>query len=163
MKAILAAAMMMVAIVSMAEDRFYPGTKPYWWDLPMQCETAGNFEVCSAGAWDLGIVTSGAANEVALFAKVIRGGGDEALLFHVSPRAGKKEPSFVCGDGTTVMKVENLGASGHGQSRWFRYLADSKTSLSHCIKRELRMVMEGKTYRLGTKLLREALVNVRER
>ena len=122
-----------------AQDPVYPGMKPHWWDLPMRCSTDDDgAEVCGGGAW---------------------------TIPRLKDRPGMDGQSFTCGN-KVAMKKAGPWTVGHADYRSVQYatwVEHSGTTLEDCLKRPLTMRVGGRDYRLGTKLLRQGLENVRSR
>ena len=88
---------------AMAQDIVYAGKKPYWWDLPMKCNTyEDGAVVCGAGAWSIPALAdrSGMDGQIAAGGSVIRyENGDESVLID----AGFK-PKRDCFQGTETRR-----------------------------------------------------------
>ena len=107
----------------------------------------------------------GMAGQIAAAGSVVlEKNGDAYLIIETSFDRKQDVESITCGNGVT-MNMDGPWAVGHGSNSAIQWAAwmDGASALGECLDRPLTMRVEGRDYRLGTKLLREALVNLRSR
>ena len=160
-----AVAAMMMAGSAWAQAPVHKGYKPHWWDAPMRCGRHDDFTYCGAGAWEIGRLQSRGDSSIALDGTIRRWEDEWFLrLGTFFQRKSNLIETMKCGDGTRLLLSEPE-VRGHGGNRRTVYFADTRSrshdALKACLESgPMEMEVAGRTYRLGTNLLQEALENL---
>ena len=150
-------------------QQVYGAVKPHWWTItPMGCDSDEEKHWCRAGAWKIHQLEKhgGYDGQLQATGEVYSSKKwGEYLVIGTTFREKTQSVKFRCGNGV-AMAMEGPKTSGHGNTRYENYFAwveMSTRNLAPCLERPLTMTVDGTDYRLSTKLLRQALENVRER
>ena len=126
----------------------------------MGCNEAGGYAYCKAGAWQVPRLSAAGDESIAGIGMAVSGEGGEAIMIITTFTRPHKDLVLECETDTTLKVDQGREVSG-AQFRSVRYTAESD-DLDDCLSRPIRMTVDGQSYHLGTKLLRQALENARQ-
>ena len=86
------------------------------------------------------------------------------LSLSIATNFGDREVSFACADQSEALSMRRKRREWRESTPVFEYWVwGSRTKIENCLSRPLAMTVDGKVYRLDTKLLRRAVENAIDR
>lgn len=147
-------------------ERIYRAMKPHWWKSPaMKCfpPTSDEWYWCGAGGWQI--------SKLSALGESIAAWGDAA--YH--PESGvatlsirtaflHEEVAFTCSGQSEPLEVQRARVKSQETVPVYEYLTwASRARIEACLEKPIKMTVDGRTFRLDTKLLRQALTNAVDR
>ena len=145
------------------EYRVYRATKPYWWTTSaMKCDVPNNKGDywCGAGAWQIQSLTSFGEDAIAAWGYAGYNPGTKKLSVSIESNFGDRKVTFTCAGQTEPLPVQRERRSSQEPVAIFEYWVWApRARIDECLLKPIKMTVDGRTYRLDTKLLREAVEN----
>ena len=168
LKRLVATALLVLLASEAMANRVYRATKPYWWSQPaMKCHPPNDHGDywCGAGAWQIGKLQGAGEDSLAAWGYAGFNPENDKVGVSIVTNFNHREVSFTCAGQTNPLRVQRERSSAHGASNLiFEYWTwASRARTETCLRKPLKMTVDGRTFRLGTKLLRQAVENAVDR
>ena len=165
-----AVATLLAVVVSsaMAAGKIYRATKPYWWSVdPMKCRSQNEHGAywCRAGAWQIRRLNGQGEDSLAAWGYAGYDPGNKKVSLSIVTNFRHRNVTFTCAGQTAALPVKRERTNSRGQAAvMYEYWIWAKRAvIEGCLLKPLTMTVDGRAYRLDTKLLRRAVENAIDR
>ena len=156
-----------VASSAMAGGKIYRATKPHWWSVdPMKCHAPNDKGAywCSAGAWQIRKLNGRGADSLAAWGFAGYHPESSEAGFSIWTNFGHQKATFTCSGHDKPLPVGRERKKMQESIPVFSYWVwGSREEVGECLLKPLTMTVDGRAYRLDTKLLRRAVENAIDR
>lgn len=168
LKRLVATTLLVLLASDVMASRVYRATKPYWWDQPaMKCHPPnehGDYW-CGAGAWQIRKLHGGGDDSLAAWGYAGFDPETDRVGVSIVTAFNHRKVSFTCAGQTDPLQVQRERTKGQeGGAIIFEYWVWApRARIESCLRKPLKMTVDGRPFRLDTKLLRQAVENAVDR
>ena len=144
-------------------DRVYRAGVPYWWGGPAAGTKCGEPDDgaavwCNAGAWDIPALNArGGEDAIAALGSVGVRPTSGWVSLRVWTVIRDRDATIICGPEALKLERIKQPAKALGTEFFAYELGASRSRVEKCLRKPLALSVDGRTYRLDTTMLREAL------
>ena len=165
---VIATLLTLVVSSALAGGKIYRAIKPYWWTTPaMMCHPPNDEGVywCRAGAWSIrGLSPGGYEDSISATGAAGYNSQSKGVGLSISTVFGDHDITFTCAGQTEPLPVRRVRQRAQAGTPVFEYWVwSSRAEGEQCLLKPIAMTVDGKVYRLDTKLLRQAVENAIDR
>lgn len=157
------AALLALVATEMSADGVYRATKPYWWSQPaMKCDPPnehGDYW-CSAGAWQIRKLNSQGEDSLAAWGAAGYDPKNKRVSISIQTNFRHRNVTFTCSGDSEPLQVQRERVKSQEAAIIFEYwIWAPRARIEGCLLKPIKMTVDGGTFRLDTKLLRQAVAN----
>ena len=166
LKRMLATALLVLSASPVMADKVYRATKPYWWTVPaMKCDPpneSGDYW-CRAGAWQIGQLSNFGEDSLAAWGFAGYDPQSSRLAISIQTAFNHHKLTLTCSGDSEPLRTRKERIKSQDGVVFEYWIWDRRPRIKVCLRKPIKMMVDGRTFRLDTSLLRQAADNAIDR